>query len=82
MSYIYSFFQIYIIFGIYCCNSTSWHSQPYSKGSYTSIGVGGSQKDIVNLSLPVYADQNDALVRIKMLLSVIIYIFFFFFFFK
>ena len=34
--------------------STSWGSQPYTGGSYTSIGTGGSQTDIETIAEPLY----------------------------
>ncbi|XP_072385544.1 peroxisomal N(1)-acetyl-spermine/spermidine oxidase [Diabrotica undecimpunctata] len=40
------------------CLCTSWHSQPYTRGSYTSIAVGASQIDIEYLAQPIY-DEND-----------------------
>ncbi|KAF2349057.1 Amine oxidase [Trinorchestia longiramus] len=43
------------------CICTSWWSQPYTRGSYTSIGVGGRQSDIVSLASPVWAAQPDCL---------------------
>lgn len=33
--------------------STAWNTQTFSRGSYTSIGVGGQQKDIETLSSPL-----------------------------
>ena len=41
---------------MYC--STSWGSQPYTGGSYTSIGTGGSQADIETIAEPLYADTR------------------------
>ncbi|GIY76951.1 spermine oxidase [Caerostris extrusa] len=35
---------------------TSWKSHPFSRGSYTYIGVKGSQRDIDLLATPIYAD--------------------------
>lgn len=40
------------------CACTSWFSQPYTKGSYTSIAVGSSQIDIEYLAQPLYAKGN------------------------
>lgn len=34
--------------------STSWSAQKYCRGSYTAIGVGGSQEDIDNVAQPLY----------------------------
>ena len=42
--------------------STSWWSQPYSRGSYTCIGVGGAQTDISNVATPLYAKEEDTQV--------------------
>jgi hypothetical protein len=42
---------------------TSWHSQPYSKGSYTSIAVGASQEDIENIVQPLYANPHQSKVN-------------------
>ncbi|CAG9860988.1 unnamed protein product [Phyllotreta striolata] len=41
------------------CVCTSWHSQPYTKGSYTAIAVGASQIDIELLAQPIYYDDNE-----------------------
>ena len=35
------------------CYSTSWYNQPYSGGSYTAIGAGGSQADIEKMAEPL-----------------------------
>uniref|UniRef100_A0A6A7GC95 Spermine oxidase-like n=1 Tax=Hirondellea gigas TaxID=1518452 RepID=A0A6A7GC95_9CRUS len=40
------------------CICTSWWSQPYSRGSYSSIGVGGSQLDIQTIAAPLYAQPH------------------------
>ncbi|XP_037943146.1 peroxisomal N(1)-acetyl-spermine/spermidine oxidase-like, partial [Teleopsis dalmanni] len=40
------------------CVCTSWHSQPYTSGSYTSIPVGATQEDIDNLAQPLYASPH------------------------
>lgn len=42
--------------------STSWKSQPYSRGSYTSIAVGASQEDIENIALPLYSNPQQSKV--------------------
>ena len=34
--------------------STSWNSQPYTGGSYTAIGNGGTQKDIEKVAEPLF----------------------------
>jgi len=36
------------------CLFTSWGSQPYTGGSYTSIGNGGTQSDIETIAAPLY----------------------------
>ncbi|KAG5895278.1 hypothetical protein JTB14_015144 [Gonioctena quinquepunctata] len=41
------------------CVCTSWNSQPYTRGSYTSIGVGSSQLDIEYLAQPIYLDEKE-----------------------
>ena len=33
--------------------STSWFSQPYSGGSYTAIGTGGTQADVEKIAEPL-----------------------------
>lgn len=40
------------------CVCTSWKSQPYTRGSYTSIPLGASQEDIENLAQPLYANPH------------------------
>lgn len=45
------------------CVRTSWKSQPYSRGSYTSIAVGASQEDIENISQPLYSNPHQTKVR-------------------
>ncbi|XP_018327308.1 peroxisomal N(1)-acetyl-spermine/spermidine oxidase isoform X2 [Agrilus planipennis] len=42
------------------CVCTSWFSQPYTRGSYTSLAVGSSQVDIENLAQPLYSERNQA----------------------
>ncbi|XP_030377000.1 peroxisomal N(1)-acetyl-spermine/spermidine oxidase [Scaptodrosophila lebanonensis] len=37
------------------CVCTSWKSQAYTGGAYTSIPVGATQEDIENLAAPLYA---------------------------
>lgn len=39
-------------------SSTSWHKQQFCRGSYTAIGVGGSQDDIENIAQPLYASPH------------------------
>ncbi|KAG0725384.1 Peroxisomal N(1)-acetyl-spermine/spermidine oxidase [Chionoecetes opilio] len=36
------------------CINTTWWSQPFTRGSYTAIGLGASQVDITNISHPLY----------------------------
>ncbi|EEZ98988.1 peroxisomal N(1)-acetyl-spermine/spermidine oxidase [Tribolium castaneum] len=38
---------------------TSWHSQPYTRGSYTAIAVGASQIDIECLAQPLFLDEEE-----------------------
>lgn len=42
------------------CVTTSWKSQPFTRGSYTSIGVGASQEDIENLAQPLYSNPHQS----------------------
>ncbi|XP_076053754.1 spermine oxidase isoform X2 [Oratosquilla oratoria] len=42
------------------CICTSWWSQPFSRGSYTAIGIGSSQVDITNISHPLYAEPTNS----------------------
>lgn len=44
------------------CVRTSWNSQPYSRGSYTSIAVGASQEDIENIAQPLYSNPHQSKV--------------------
>ena len=53
------------IFNQYFVFSTAWHNQPYSLGSYTSIGVGGQQNDIERLAEPMFQRPNNRTVTIK-----------------
>ncbi|KAG7299017.1 hypothetical protein JYU34_017492 [Plutella xylostella] len=41
------------------CVCTSWKKQPFTKGSYTAIGVGASQSDIESLAQPLYRNVHD-----------------------
>ena len=34
--------------------STTWHKEPYTRGSYTALGVGGFQSHIEKLSETLY----------------------------
>ncbi|KAK3885959.1 hypothetical protein Pcinc_009862 [Petrolisthes cinctipes] len=36
------------------CINTTWWSQPFTRGSYTAVGIGASQVDITNISHPLY----------------------------
>ncbi|ALC45643.1 CG8032 [Drosophila busckii] len=40
------------------CVCTSWKSQAYTGGAYTSIPVGSTQEDIENLAQPLYATPH------------------------
>ncbi|EDW84309.1 uncharacterized protein Dwil_GK13216 [Drosophila willistoni] len=40
------------------CVCTSWKSQAYTGGAYTSIPVGATQEDIENLAQPLYATPH------------------------
>ncbi|XP_065370300.1 peroxisomal N(1)-acetyl-spermine/spermidine oxidase [Calliphora vicina] len=40
------------------CVCTSWKSQPYTMGSYTSIPLGALQEDIENMAQPLYASPH------------------------
>ncbi|XP_011309619.1 peroxisomal N(1)-acetyl-spermine/spermidine oxidase [Fopius arisanus] len=40
------------------CICTSWHSQEYTRGSYTAMKVGASQLDIEALAEPIYSPQE------------------------
>ncbi|XP_013193705.1 peroxisomal N(1)-acetyl-spermine/spermidine oxidase [Amyelois transitella] len=41
------------------CVCTSWHKQPYTRGSYTAIAVGASQSDIESLAQPLFRNVHD-----------------------
>ncbi|CAH0683080.1 unnamed protein product [Spodoptera exigua] len=41
------------------CVCTSWKKQPYTKGSYTAIGVGASQSDVESLAQPLFRNVHD-----------------------
>ncbi|KAG7165112.1 peroxisomal N(1)-acetyl-spermine/spermidine oxidase-like [Homarus americanus] len=36
------------------CINTTWWSQPFTRGSYSALGIGASQVDITNISHPLY----------------------------
>ena len=47
--------------------STAWSSQPYSMGSYTSIGVGGQQGSIEKMAEPLFQrPQNRTVSEISL----------------
>lgn len=39
---------------------TKWHSEPYTRGSYSAIAVGAKQSDIEHLSKPLYIHPYDS----------------------
>nr|XP_021181685.2 peroxisomal N(1)-acetyl-spermine/spermidine oxidase [Helicoverpa armigera] len=41
------------------CVCTSWRKQPFTRGSYTAIGVGASQSDIESLAQPLFRNVHD-----------------------
>ncbi|OXU22093.1 hypothetical protein TSAR_012831 [Trichomalopsis sarcophagae] len=43
------------------CVHTSWHSQPYTRGSYTAMAVGASQLDIECLAEPLAGPESSKL---------------------
>ena len=46
------------------CTRTSWHSQPYTRGSYTAMAVGASQIDIETLADPLVSPENHKKIKI------------------
>lgn len=46
------------------CLRTSWHSQPFTRGSYTAMAVGASQMDIETLADPLFSQENPAKIQI------------------
>ncbi|XP_076166982.1 spermine oxidase isoform X3 [Ptiloglossa arizonensis] len=46
------------------CVHTSWHSQPYTHGSYTAMAVGASQLDISCLAEPIKQDDDPSKIVI------------------
>ncbi|CAB4067826.1 unnamed protein product [Lepeophtheirus salmonis] len=46
------------------CVFTAWNSQPYSRGSYSAIGVGGRQSDIGKLAESLYQKHNNKKVPV------------------
>lgn len=57
------FFKSFFVLILLFLNRTSWSSQPYSKGSYTSIAVGSSQEDIENIVQPLYSNPHQSKVK-------------------
>lgn len=51
------------------CLRTTWHSQPYTQGSYTAIAVGASQLDIKSLAEPLVQeitnDKMDETIKVQ-----------------
>lgn len=45
------------------CLRTSWHSQPFTRGSYTSMAIGASQVDIESIARPLI-EPNETKVKI------------------
>ncbi|KAJ8723295.1 hypothetical protein PYW08_003207 [Mythimna loreyi] len=41
------------------CVCTSWKKQPFTRGSYTAIGVGASQSDIESIAQPLFRNVHD-----------------------
>jgi monoamine oxidase len=47
------------------CLRTTWHMQPYTRGSYTAMAVGASQLDIKSLAEPLIEEKmEDGMARI------------------
>ncbi|XP_057321887.1 spermine oxidase [Microplitis mediator] len=46
------------------CLRTSWHSQPWTCGSYTAVAIGSSQLDIEALAEPLVSDDPDGSKKI------------------
>lgn len=46
------------------CLRTSWHSQPYTRGSYTAMAVGASQLDINCLAEPIVQEDDPSKIVI------------------
>lgn len=45
------------------CVFTAWFSQPYSRGSYTAIGIGGQQSHVEKVAEPLYQKPMNRTVR-------------------
>ena len=55
--------------------STTWHQEPYTRGSYSALGVGGNQSHIEKLTEPLYQRPHNRTVseflkRLKILLYI------------
>jgi len=48
--------------------STSWHTQPYTRGAYTAMAVGASQLDIEHIAQPLYSNSQQKKVSCKFLI--------------
>lgn len=46
------------------CVRTSWHAQPFSRGSYTSMAVGAGQMDIEAIVEPLRSEDDPTNVRV------------------
>ncbi|XP_029046531.1 LOW QUALITY PROTEIN: peroxisomal N(1)-acetyl-spermine/spermidine oxidase [Osmia bicornis bicornis] len=46
------------------CLHTSWHSQPYTRGSYTAMAVGASQLDINRLAEPIFQEDDPTKIAV------------------
>ncbi|XP_046429966.1 spermine oxidase [Neodiprion virginianus] len=46
------------------CVTTSWHSQPFSRGSYTAIAVGAGQMDIETIVEPLHSGDDATNLRV------------------
>jgi len=46
------------------CLRTTWHTQPYTRGSYTAMAVGASQLDIKSLAEPLIEEKMEDGARI------------------
>ncbi|CAL7940039.1 unnamed protein product [Xylocopa violacea] len=46
------------------CLRTSWHSQPYTRGSYTAMAIGASQLDINCLAEPIVQENDPSKILI------------------
>lgn len=46
-------------------HSTSWKTQPFTRGSYTSIPLGATQEDIENIAQPLYSNAQQIKVSVN-----------------